>query len=61
MPFVAGKKAPRDSGNKNFEKDGGAASGRRRDLGGVPSKKTRHVKNTKQKSSSLAESPKAQV
>jgi len=36
MPFVAGNKTPRDSGNLNFEKDGVAASALRRDLGGVP-------------------------
>jgi hypothetical protein len=35
MRFVAGKKTPRDSGNQNFEKDGVAASGLRRDLDGV--------------------------
>jgi hypothetical protein len=32
MPFVAGKKAPRDSGHQKIEKDGVAASGIRRDL-----------------------------
>jgi hypothetical protein len=27
MPFVAGNKTPRESGNQKFEKDGVAASG----------------------------------
>jgi hypothetical protein len=35
MPFVAGKKTPRDSGNQKFEKDGVAASGLRCDFGGA--------------------------
>ena len=48
MLFVAGNKTPRVSGNQKFEKDGVAASGLRRDLGGVRLKKTRHVKNTNQ-------------
>jgi hypothetical protein len=41
MPFVAGNKTPRDSGNLNFEKDGVAASALRKDLGGVPLKQKR--------------------
>jgi hypothetical protein len=49
MPCVAGNKTPRESGNLKFEKDGVAASGLRRDLGGVPLKKTRHVKTPTKK------------
>jgi hypothetical protein len=38
MLFVAGNKPPREAGIKILEKDGGAASALRRDLGGVPLK-----------------------
>jgi hypothetical protein len=62
MLFVAGNKTPRDSGNQKFEKDGVAASGIRCDLGGAPPLKKRAMtQNTKQKSSSPAGSPKAQI
>jgi hypothetical protein len=41
MPFVVGKKTPRESGNQKLEKDGEAASGLRRALDGVPRKQKR--------------------
>jgi hypothetical protein len=59
MRFVAGNKTPRDSGNQKFEKDGGAASGIRRDTDGVGLKQNAPCKKHQPKNSGLAESPKA--
>jgi len=61
MPFVAGNKTSREAGIKQFEKDGGAASGHGEIWTASPSNKTRHVKNTRPKNFSLAESPKALI
>ena len=61
MPFVAGNKTPRETGIRSLKKmaEQQADYGEKRMA--PTSNKTRHAKNTKQKTTGLAESPTAPI